>query len=106
MCISITNNNGSVQFIDDEAGVTLAGTSTAGNAEVRFNMSAAYELGKAGAEQAKGKGIEEVIVDRGGRKFHGRVREVVRGALDSGLKAGSSSLAAAGEPVQGDKEEQ
>ncbi len=104
MNISISNRHGEVQFIDDGNGVTLAGVGTVGKSDVRLNMSTAYELGKAGAEKAKASGIEEIVIDRGGRKFHGRVKEIVRGALENGLKAGESEAPAA----EGgkDKEEQ
>ncbi len=105
MNINISNRNGEVQFIDDDKGITVAGVGTVGNTDGRLNMSAAYELGKAGAEKANACGVEEVVIDRAGRKFHGRVKEIVRGALENGLKAGKSETPAA---VEGgnDKEEQ
>ncbi len=105
MNISISNRHGSVQFIDDEEGVTLAGVGTLGKSDVRLNMAAAYELGKAGADKAKTSGIEEIVIDRGGRKFHGRIKEIVRGALENGLKAGASEVPAS-EKDASNKEEQ
>uniref|UniRef100_A0A7V4E4P7 Large ribosomal subunit protein uL18 n=1 Tax=candidate division WOR-3 bacterium TaxID=2052148 RepID=A0A7V4E4P7_UNCW3 len=46
----------------------------------------AYELGKWLAEKAKSLGIEKVVFDRGGYKYHGRVKAVAEGAREGGLK--------------------
>lgn len=92
MSITLSNASGFVQFIDDDEGLTLAGEAMQGDRKQSINMSSAYVLGKDSALKAKAMGIEEVVIDRGGRKFHGCVREVVRGALDGGLKAGASSI--------------
>jgi large subunit ribosomal protein L18 len=49
-------------------------------------MTAAKALGEKAAEAAKAKGISLVVVDRGGFKFHGRVKQIVDAALAAGLK--------------------
>ena len=49
-------------------------------------IAKAYEIGKALAEKAKEKKIEKVVFDRGGYKYHGRVRALAEGAREGGLK--------------------
>ena len=73
-----------VQFIDDEAGRTLASVSTAGQDGGR-NMEAAASLGRRAAEAALGRGIRRVVVDRGGHLYHGRVKAIVDAAVEAGL---------------------
>lgn len=83
-----SNANIYAQIIDDVNGVTLAAASTldkdfegaAGNCE------AAKKVGQMIAERAKAKGIEEVVFDRGGYVYHGRVAALAEGARESGLK--------------------
>ena len=75
------------QIIDDVAGVTLAQASSldkeiTGNGG---NKEAAREVGKMIAKRAKDKGITEVVFDRGGYIFHGRVKELAEGAREGGL---------------------
>ena len=69
------------QIIDDVKGVTLVAAST-GNGG---NKEAAREVGKMIAKRAKDKGITEVVFDRGGYIFHGRVKELAEGAREGGL---------------------
>lgn len=83
-----SNANIYAQIIDDVNGVTLVSASTldkdfegaAGNCE------AAKKVGQMVAERAKAKGIEEVVFDRGGYVYHGRVAALAEGARESGLK--------------------
>ena len=83
-----SNANIYAQIIDDVNGVTLVSASTlekdfegaTGNAE------AAKKVGAALAERAKAKGIEQVVFDRGGYIFHGRVAALAEGAREAGLK--------------------
>lgn len=85
LAVFISNAHMYVQFIDDDASKTLAAVSTLGmNAKV--NCETAKVLGAKAAEAAKAAGISLVVIDRGGFKFHGRVKEVVNAALDAGLK--------------------
>lgn len=76
------------QVIDDVAGVTLASASTLDKDFEGYggNKDAAREVGKKIAETATAKGIEEVVFDRGGYLFHGRVKELAEGAREAGLK--------------------
>ena len=83
-----SNANIYAQVIDDVNGVTLASASTL---EKDFegatgNKEAARKVGKAVAERVKAKGIEEVVFDRGGYVYHGRVAELAEGAREGGLK--------------------
>ncbi len=76
------------QLIDDVNGVTLAAASSMakdfdGNGG---NKEGARKVGLAIAEAAKAKGIEEVVFDRGGYIYHGRVQELADGAREGGLK--------------------
>ena len=76
------------QIIDDVAGVTLAAASTldkefTGNGG---NKEAAKQVGELIAKRAAEKGSTEVVFDRGGYIFHGRVKELAEGAREGGLK--------------------
>ena len=83
-----SNTNIYAQIIDDVNGVTLVSANTlekdfegaTGNAE------AAKKVGAILAERAKAKGIEQVVFDRGGYIFHGRVAALAEGAREAGLK--------------------
>ncbi|WIV13166.1 50S ribosomal protein L18 [Proteiniborus sp. MB09-C3] len=79
------------QIIDDKAGRTLVSASTLDKdlkekLEATSNKEAAKAVGKLVAEKALAKGIEEVIFDRGGCIYHGRVKELAEGAREVGLK--------------------
>ena len=76
------------QIIDDVAGNTLVAASSV---EKAFegnggNIEAAKKVGAMIAERALQKGIEEVVFDRGGYIYHGRVQELAEGAREGGLK--------------------
>ena len=76
------------QIIDDVAGVTLASASSMdkGFEGSGGNKEAAKKVGLAVAEKAKAKKIDEVVFDRGGFVYHGRVKELADGAREGGLK--------------------
>ncbi len=76
------------QLIDDEAGVTLAAASTLDKDFNGYggNIDAATAVGKNIAKKALDKGITEVVFDRGGFVYHGRVKAVAEGAREGGLK--------------------
>ena len=80
-----------VQLIDDHAGKTLAAVGTTAQ-EVRGdlknggNIAAAKLVGKAIAAKAKEIGIEKVAFDRGGRRYHGRIKALADAAREGGLK--------------------
>ena len=75
-------------IIDDVAGVTLVSASTSEKAFKNYggNKDAAHEVGKVLAERAAKKKITEVVFDRGGYVYHGRVKELAEGAREGGLK--------------------
>lgn len=75
-----------VQIVDDTAGKTLAFVGTAGKSvEGKTKTLRALWAGKKIAELAKEKGITQVVFDRGGRQYHGRVKAVADGAREAGL---------------------
>ena len=83
-----SNANIYAQIIDDVNGVTLVAANTL---EKDFegatgNVEAAKKVGAILAERAKAKGIEQVVFDRGGYIFHGRVAALAEGAREAGLK--------------------
>ena len=83
-----SNANIYAQIIDDVKGVTLVAASTygAGFTANGGNKAAAREIGKQIAEKAVAQGITEVVFDRGGYLYHGRVSELAEGAREGGLK--------------------
>ena len=75
------------QVIDDEGGRTLAAASTlAGHEGGTSNVAAATEVGKRVAEAAKAAGVTQVVFDRGGFLFHGRVKALAEAAREAGLE--------------------
>ena len=83
-----SNANIYAQIIDDVNGVTLASASTLDKEfeGATGNVEAAKKVGLVLAERAKAKGIEEVVFDRGGYLYHGRVAALADGAREGGLK--------------------
>lgn len=75
------------QVVDDQKGETLASASSlALKLKTGGNVSAAKEIGKAIAERAKKKGIKQVVFDRGGFLYHGRIKALADAARESGLE--------------------
>ena len=76
------------QVIDDVNGVTLVSASSLDKAIEGYggNIAAATAVGKLVAERAKAKGIDQVVFDRGGYVYHGRVAELAEGAREGGLE--------------------
>lgn len=81
MAIFRSNKRIEVQFIDDDAKLTLAGASSKGK-----NAEAAKELGARAAELAKSKGIEAVVFDRGGFAYGQNLKILADSAREAGLK--------------------
>lgn len=77
-----------VQIIDDLAGKTLASASSRekGIDGDRGNATTAVQVGKLIADRAKQAGVEEVAFDRGGFKYHGRIKALADAAREAGLK--------------------
>jgi len=76
------------QVIDDEKGMTLAAASSLDKDFEGFggNIEAAKKVGAAIAKKALEKGISEVVFDRGGYIYHGRVKALAQAAREGGLK--------------------
>ena len=88
LCVFRSESNIYAQIIDDVAGNTLV---SASSVEKGFegnggNVEAAKKVGAMVAERALKKGIEEVVFDRGGYIYHGRVQALADGAREGGLK--------------------
>ena len=82
-----SNTNIYAQVIDDVAGVTLASASSLDKAITSGTKTEkSIQVGAMVAEQAKQAGIEEVIFDRGGYLYHGRVKALAESARENGLK--------------------
>jgi len=77
-----------VQVVDDTVGTTLASASTM-EADLRAfdgdKSAKAKKVGELLAERAKSAGVEAVVFDRGGNKYHGRVAALAEGAREGGL---------------------
>ena len=88
LCVFRSESNIYAQIIDDVKGVTLVSASTYGKAYEGngSNKEAARAIGKLVAEKAIAQGITEVVFDRGGYLYHGRVSELAEGAREGGLK--------------------
>ncbi|MEL6874877.1 MAG: 50S ribosomal protein L18 [Pseudomonadota bacterium] len=77
------------QIIDDAAGTTVAAASTldkSSKVKTGADSAAAADVGKRVAEAAKKAGVKEVIFDRGGFLFHGRVKALADAAREGGLE--------------------
>ena len=79
------------QVIDDVAGKTVASASSIEKAmrdklKTGADVAAAAEIGKLVAERASAAGINEVVFDRGGNLYHGRVKALAEAAREGGLK--------------------
>tara|TARA_B100001769_G_C22085890_1_gene585365 strand:+ start:353 stop:703 length:351 start_codon:yes stop_codon:yes gene_type:complete len=88
MSIFRSNKEIYVQFIDDESGKTLASTSSTdkGLSTEGSKIDLASAVGKKAAEVAIAAGIAQVVFDRNGYLYHGRVKALAEGAREGGLK--------------------
>jgi large subunit ribosomal protein L18 len=91
MSVCFTNKNIHVQFIDDAAGVTLSATSTTCKAtpdrdKLAANAASAKTIGTLASQAALAKGIKQVVFDRGGARYHGKVKALAEAAREAGLK--------------------
>ena len=85
-----SNRHLSVQVIDDDAGTTLVAASTLEadqrSAGTGGSVDAAARVGQLIAERTKAAGIEQVVFDRGGFAYHGRIAAVASAAREAGLE--------------------
>ena len=82
-----SNRGIGAQLIDDVAGHTVAAVNwTEGDLKDLKSMEQASKAGQLLAERAKAAGVESVVFDRGGYRYHGRVKALADGAREGGLK--------------------
>ena len=75
-----------VQLVDDYAGHTLAAADSREVGEAENRKEAARKVGELIASRAADAGVEQVVFDRGGNRYHGRVATLAEGARSGGLK--------------------
>jgi len=87
LCVFRSSNNIYAQIIDDTNRVTLVAASSLDEAvKGAVNHTGNKEAAKMVAKKAVEKGITEVVFDRGGYIYHGRIKELAEGAREAGLK--------------------
>ena len=91
MSVLFSNEHIYVQFIDDSKGVTVASASTRqkslpGRENLSANVEGAKKIGALAAEAAKSKGLTEIVFDRSGARYHGKVKALADAAREAGLK--------------------
>jgi len=85
LCVFRSNKHIYCQIIDDEEGKTLVSANDIKITKKMTKVEKAREVGRLIAKKAKEKGIEKVVFDRGGYKYHGRVKALAEGAREGGL---------------------
>jgi large subunit ribosomal protein L18 len=91
LCVHRSSKHIRAQVIDDVSGRTVVSASSL-DKEVRAmikgggNVAASKVVGKIIAERARAKGVEQVVFDRGGYQYHGRVQALAEAARGAGLK--------------------
>ena len=91
LCVFRSLNHIYAQVIDDSCGLTIAMASTL-EAEVKSDLENKTKLEKAGiigglvSKRAQNKGVSQVVFDRGGYKYHGRVKALADAAREAGLR--------------------
>lgn len=91
LCVTRSNSNLYAQVIDDVAGKTLCAAHTLGpqfkeTGKNGANVEGAAALGQIIGKMAVDAGISEVVFDRGGNLYHGRIKALADGAREAGLK--------------------
>jgi len=91
MAVCFTNENIHGQFIDDGVGATLAAASTLAKSmpnrdKLAANVTSAKLIGTQAAKVALDKGIKQVVFDRGGTRYHGKIKALADAAREAGLK--------------------
>src|SRR3954452_15190495 len=91
MSVCFSNENIHVQFIDDIAGLTLAQASTLSKAtpdreKLAANIKSAKVIGALAAKTALDKRIKQLVFDRGGSPYHGKVKALPEAAREAGLQ--------------------
>ena len=81
-----SNKGINLQVIDDNKGVTIVSANSNEIKEKNNKSAVSFELGKLVAKKCLEKKVEIIVFDRGGNKYHGRVKMVADGAREGGLK--------------------
>ncbi|MCC9137660.1 50S ribosomal protein L18 [Pontibacter silvestris] len=86
--LSVFRSNKAIyaQIIDDTTGLTLVAASSAKLDDAKANVEASNRVGKDIAAKALEKGINQVVFDRSGYLYHGKVKSLAEGAREAGLK--------------------
>lgn len=89
LSVNFTGQHIYAQLVDDQEGKTIAAVSTTEKAiagdKVKANVNGATKVGELLAKRAKEKKIETVVFDRGGFKYHGKVKALAEAAREGGL---------------------
>jgi large subunit ribosomal protein L18 len=91
LCVFKSLNNIYAQLIDDTKGITLVAASTVGK-DIKVekghkgNINYAKKIGQVLAQKAVHAGINRIVFDRGGYKYHGRIKALAEGAREGGLE--------------------
>jgi len=91
MSVHFSNEHIYVQFIDDAKGITLVSASTRdkstpGRDQLAANVQSAKKIGTLAAAAAKSKGITQIVFDRNGAPYHGKVKALGEAVREAGLK--------------------
>ena len=91
LCVFRSNQRIYAQLIDDEKGITIVAAQEkeikkADAGDRKGKIALAYGIGKLVAEKALEKKIKKIVFDRGGYKYHGRVKALAEGAREGGLQ--------------------
>lgn len=91
MAVKFTGEHIYVQFIDDTIGATIASSSTRAKAtpdkeKLGANVESAKKIGTLAAQALLSKGVSQVVFDRGGARYHGKVKALADAAREAGLK--------------------
>ena len=91
LCVHRTTRHIRAQVIDDQSGRTIVSASSLDKdvlSQIKGggNVAASKVVGKVIAERARAKGVEQVVFDRGGYQYHGRVQALAESAREAGLK--------------------
>ena len=86
--LSVFKSNKAIyaQLIDDSNGHTLSSSSSADLKGAKLNVETSKKVGQAIAEKASAAGIKEVVFDRNGYLYHGKIKALADGAREGGLK--------------------
>ena len=86
--LSVFKSNKAIyaQLIDDSNGNTIAAASSIEIGVANVKIADSKSVGEKLAEKAKGAGIDSVVFDRGGYRYHGKVKALAEGAREGGLK--------------------